>query len=133
MIRRPPRATRTDTLFPYTTLFRSALADLVRQLPFILDADLRIGRVIGAETVGQAGHLARLFLYGHASDQVVHALHLARREGAAGQREREEAGKGSGQDGAAVDAHQGKCSRCRMNRTYPVDACKQPAERWAEP
>src|SRR3546814_8901740 len=27
MIRRPPRSTRTDTLFPYTTLFRS---DLVR-------------------------------------------------------------------------------------------------------
>src|SRR3546814_1456410 len=28
MIRRPPRSTRTDTLFPYTTLFRSR--DLVR-------------------------------------------------------------------------------------------------------
>src|SRR3546814_18300954 len=27
MIRRPPRSTRTDTLFPYTTLFRSDLAD----------------------------------------------------------------------------------------------------------
>src|SRR3546814_10565556 len=26
MIPRPPRSTRTDTLFPYTTLFRSALA-----------------------------------------------------------------------------------------------------------
>src|SRR3546814_17113306 len=26
MIRRPPRSTRTDTLFPYTTLFRSGLA-----------------------------------------------------------------------------------------------------------
>src|SRR3546814_15728466 len=26
MIRRPPRSTRTDTLFPYTTLFRSYLA-----------------------------------------------------------------------------------------------------------
>src|SRR3546814_5543274 len=25
MIRRPPRSTRTDTLFPYTTLFRSAI------------------------------------------------------------------------------------------------------------
>src|SRR3546814_2271844 len=25
MIRRPPRSTRTDTLFPYTTLFRSHL------------------------------------------------------------------------------------------------------------
>src|SRR3546814_1891849 len=33
MIRRPPRSTRTDTLFPYTTLFRSRLelrADLRR-------------------------------------------------------------------------------------------------------
>src|SRR3546814_20465982 len=26
MIRRPPRSTRTDTLFPYTTLFRSSAA-----------------------------------------------------------------------------------------------------------
>src|SRR3546814_8467083 len=31
MIRRPPRSTRTDTLFPYTTLFRSwaAIRDLL--------------------------------------------------------------------------------------------------------
>src|SRR3546814_15807521 len=27
MIRRPPRSTRTDTLFPYTTLFRSVAGD----------------------------------------------------------------------------------------------------------
>src|SRR3546814_19919801 len=27
MIRRPPRSTRTDTLFPYTTLFRSSVGD----------------------------------------------------------------------------------------------------------
>src|SRR3546814_20288616 len=27
MIRRPPRSTRTDTLFPYTTLFRSSVKD----------------------------------------------------------------------------------------------------------
>src|SRR3546814_1038581 len=31
MIRRPPRSTRTDTLFPYTTLFRSALQQLGAQ------------------------------------------------------------------------------------------------------
>src|SRR3546814_10855526 len=31
MIRRPPRSTRTDTLFPYTTLFRSGLS--FRTLP----------------------------------------------------------------------------------------------------
>src|SRR3546814_8457601 len=29
MIRRPPRSTRTDTLFPYTTLFRSPDASLI--------------------------------------------------------------------------------------------------------
>src|SRR3546814_7401903 len=37
MIRRPPRSTRTDTLFPYTTLFRSGAdahpADLAVRLP----------------------------------------------------------------------------------------------------
>src|SRR3546814_5130985 len=31
MIRRPPRSTRTDTLFPYTTLFRSRNPDRIRQ------------------------------------------------------------------------------------------------------
>src|SRR3546814_8134341 len=29
MIRRPPRSTRTDTLFPYTTLFRSARLKII--------------------------------------------------------------------------------------------------------
>src|SRR3546814_10205805 len=29
MIRRPPRSTRTDTLFPYTTLFRSRVFDRI--------------------------------------------------------------------------------------------------------
>src|SRR3546814_1112493 len=38
MIRRPPRSTRTDTLFPYTTLFRSIRripAHAPQDLPFI--------------------------------------------------------------------------------------------------
>src|SRR3546814_4483993 len=34
MIRRPPRSTRTDTLFPYTTLFRSRQATESRDLGF---------------------------------------------------------------------------------------------------
>src|SRR3546814_10940138 len=33
MIRRPPRSTRTDTLFPYTTLFRSETAAEIREPP----------------------------------------------------------------------------------------------------
>src|SRR3546814_15457329 len=75
MIRRPPRSTRTNTLFPYTTLFRSLLgrqagdverigdaageeviADLFRDLD--RDIDLRlVGRgaeVRGADEVGGA-------------------------------------------------------------------------------
>src|SRR3546814_3429014 len=32
MIRRPPRSTRTDTLFPYTTLFRSGEAERAKKV-----------------------------------------------------------------------------------------------------
>src|SRR3546814_20869186 len=32
MIRRPPRSTRTDTLFPYTTLFRSKPAEILAKM-----------------------------------------------------------------------------------------------------
>src|SRR3546814_7066527 len=35
MIRRPPRSTRTDTLFPYTTLFRSDGHDLDHLIPVL--------------------------------------------------------------------------------------------------
>src|SRR3546814_6230649 len=45
MIRRPPRSTRTDTLFPYTTLFRSPENNY--RTPETLGAD-RLAAVIGA-------------------------------------------------------------------------------------
>src|SRR3546814_8904662 len=41
MIRRPPRSTRTDTLFPYTTLFRSG-----GLLPRYIDIALRFAIVL---------------------------------------------------------------------------------------
>src|SRR3546814_20857770 len=37
MIRRPPRSTRTDTLFPYTTLFRSVDDELRRLMDDMLE------------------------------------------------------------------------------------------------
>src|SRR3546814_16697021 len=54
MIRRPPRSTRTDTLFPSTPLFRSALVDLHRalravaggQAPDVLAVPLPVHRVL---------------------------------------------------------------------------------------
>src|SRR3546814_2922911 len=44
MIRRPPRSTRTDTLFPYTTLFRSDVAD---HRPVAVDRDALGDQVLG--------------------------------------------------------------------------------------
>src|SRR3546814_16919185 len=38
MIRRPPRSPRTDTLFPYTTLFRSFMAPAAERLAAALAA-----------------------------------------------------------------------------------------------
>src|SRR3546814_20671886 len=46
MIRRPPRSTRTDTLFPYTTLFRS----------LVLFAGLIVFNLFG-ETINRAASL----------------------------------------------------------------------------
>src|SRR3546814_7299151 len=45
MIRRPPRSTRTGTLFPYTTLFRSPLRGGVEMPGHVLQPQRRIGRV----------------------------------------------------------------------------------------
>src|SRR3546814_17447566 len=61
MIRRPPRSTRTDTLFPYTTLFRSAevsrLEGLYRQTLFTHKINLFRGgaRIVGPNAVDVAG------------------------------------------------------------------------------
>src|SRR3546814_15849925 len=61
MIRRPPRSTRTDTLFPYTTLFRSVLggqAELVAVAPALgvgtRTAQLQVG--VGRRAA-QEGHV----------------------------------------------------------------------------
>src|SRR3546814_2268775 len=53
MIRRPPRSTRTDTLFPYTTLFRSHVSDRY---------DTFASRVIAA-TAGEAPYVLDGLLY----------------------------------------------------------------------
>src|SRR3546814_14163742 len=74
MIRRPPRSTRTDTLFPYTTLFRSGypLADLAFQLfaywlpPELLNGICGIEDALGLPSEGE-----QLALYEAASGRSV--------------------------------------------------------------
>src|SRR3546814_3238301 len=47
MIRRPPRSTRTDTLFPYTTLFRSTLHEwLTMRRVTAADANRYFSRIL---------------------------------------------------------------------------------------
>src|SRR3546814_3036740 len=61
MIRRPPRSTRTDTLFPYTTLFRSQLDRLFQQA-FAAAKRARTDTRIGANPVSVASTAVRLAL-----------------------------------------------------------------------
>src|SRR3546814_4642652 len=66
MIRRPPRSTRTDTLFPYTTLFRSVLAPghqhqyrlgfgKTGQVQQVGVLPVRVVRVAAAHALGRGG------------------------------------------------------------------------------
>src|SRR3546814_15330398 len=49
MIRRPPRSTRTDTLFPYTTLFRSRLVLAGEAVLDVVAVDRDVLHHLGAE------------------------------------------------------------------------------------
>src|SRR3546814_16004786 len=54
MIRRPPRSTRTDTLFPYTTLFRSVVGKVVTGLGELSESGVRArGLTILAQPLAQ--------------------------------------------------------------------------------
>src|SRR3546814_19794450 len=56
MIRRPPRSTRSDTLFPYTTLFRSLV--LIDRIPFPRPDDpLMSARQKAADQAGGNGFM----------------------------------------------------------------------------
>src|SRR3546814_17665584 len=44
MYPRPPKSTRPDTLFPYTTLFRSGRCDFAHQMALAGSADRRVAR-----------------------------------------------------------------------------------------
>src|SRR3546814_6442373 len=79
MIRRPPRSTRTDTLFPYTTLFRSHLRGVVRG----------VGRYHGQATgldLGDAGHQGLVGVAGVALHRALLLLELVLADVAVGDR-----------------------------------------------
>src|SRR3546814_11485837 len=65
MIRRPPRSTRTDTLFPYTTLFRSRLRPAPRAAVAVGHARARFARAASGRPPRAAG---AALTAGHAGD-----------------------------------------------------------------
>src|SRR3546814_15907616 len=68
MIRRPPRSTRTDTLFPYTTLFRSRSAGREYGRPPYISVDMVGGLVEGIDAPDMP--VAGIFLTMTAGDEV---------------------------------------------------------------
>src|SRR3546814_1411446 len=54
MIRRPPRSTRTDTLFPYTTLFRSVVFVRGTAKRVIHFAALHVGLLVKFQHAGRS-------------------------------------------------------------------------------
>src|SRR3546814_6049866 len=59
MIRRPPRSTRTDTLFPYTTLFRSRQTSRAGTKVGLSDPVVLYGRAIAQRIKGTPGITGR--------------------------------------------------------------------------
>src|SRR3546814_19147391 len=57
MIRRPPRTTRTDTLFPYTTLFRSTRGDEANLTARLAFGAARFDDEIGTRPLDAIGNL----------------------------------------------------------------------------
>src|SRR3546814_8462025 len=60
MIRRPPRSTRTDTLFPSTTLFRSVV--VIAEIGIEIDHDRAVARA-GARRLQNFGALALVIAF----------------------------------------------------------------------
>src|SRR3546814_10847905 len=116
MLRRPPRSTRTDTLFPYTTLFRSAIPGVETAV----DAEfhVRLARAepdVADEKVGRRRALARVI--GDAERDRIGAC-LAGRKG------RAEAAVGVGADrlpgGAEGDGERFVRRRAALDHDRPV-------------
>src|SRR3546814_14894940 len=75
MIRRPPRSTRTDTLFPYTTLFRSRLLEPCGLMEAFAQRQAEMGRDQTASPgIGRDGHVDRAPWLAHPPGQVVRRM-----------------------------------------------------------
>src|SRR3546814_1296698 len=70
MIRRPPRSTRTDTLFPYTTLFRSGRrrAEKKPDILFILLPQFEAQSFLIATNVDPVGNMGKAALQNFCRD-----------------------------------------------------------------
>src|SRR3546814_9848012 len=81
MIRRPPRSTRTDTLFPYTTLFRSYFI----QITLLGKGEIEVlrckmGAMFGAKSENRCATSSKRFANYKTRDTVVKIAEVLRSE-----------------------------------------------------
>src|SRR3546814_4202358 len=76
MIRRPPRSTRTDTLFPYTTLFRSH-EPLLHQPALECSENNILGHGASIRKSTEAAHGNATCLLAHATRYVTFPIHAS--------------------------------------------------------
>src|SRR3546814_11605089 len=100
MMPRPPRSTRTDTLFPYTTLFRSAASNGTKVVAVTMLTSL------------DERDLARTGIDGNAHDQVMRLADLA---------------EASGLDGIVCSGHEGKDVRKKGKEGFLVGTGRRPS------
>src|SRR3546814_16637404 len=99
MIRRPPRSTRTDTLFPYTTLFRSRQPARSK-----IAGDMKEGAIEGVE------------IFAHLLDQQDMARKIGLQRGAEQHRQRHQV-----EGGVARAMGKAALARRRIARAKPVE------------
>src|SRR3546814_12644767 len=99
MIRRPPRSTRTDTLFPYTTLFRSVDRAMVAagaaHLSMIGEPEAAVGVEDDVIRTFEALALEAVVKRGHRAGRQVDALDRTARFGVGGMAGEEQADRKS--------------------------------------
>src|SRR3546814_7543826 len=130
MLRRPPRSTRTDTLFPYTTLFRSDfdLSFLFRcllanseQKPAAPSSQHRLPRFekISREKIDAASLRLAPKILGHMRHDISGILAVCLQKNEKAEQQQAEIGETYSPTGSANDAHAASLTAFDRKRTRP--------------
>src|SRR3546814_13208515 len=124
MIRRPPRSTRTDTLFPYTTLFRSVVVDAEDRILGEHLVDGAIERLRRGEVAAEGflHHDAGIVGATRCTERLDHGSETGRRDRQVMERTADAIG-----DDLATEPGEG--GRCLGVAVHVAQVCREPGDR----